>query len=258
MKKYRTNAIIRLYHQLGSPPSFYRISGYFLKWLLLFAMILTAIGLYDGLVLAPADYQQGDSFRIIYVHVPAAWMSMFIYVLMGIAALIALIWRMKVAEAVMIASAPIGAWFTLITLVTGSLWGKPMWGTWWEWDARMTSELILLFLYIGVMATYTAFSEDARKAARMAALVAVVGLVNIPIIHFSVEWWSSIHQGTTVSFIGESHITWDMLRPLLIMAVATKLYYGYSMLKRARIYLLETEQQKRWAQDVVMLAEKQS
>lgn len=252
MKKQRKNALVTFYHKLGSPPSFYRISGYFLKWLLLIAIILTGIGLYDGLVLAPADYQQGDSFRIIYVHVPAAWMSMLIYAIIGLSALIAIIWRMKVAEAVMMASAPIGAWFTLIALVTGSLWGKPMWGTWWEWDARMTSELILLFLYIGIMATYTAFSEDSRKAARLAALVAVVGLVNLPIIHFSVQWWSSIHQGTTVSLTGESHITWEMLRPLLFLAFATKLYYGYSMLKRARIFLLETEQQKRWVQTEIM------
>ena len=244
--------IVLLYHKLGSPPSFYRISGYFLKWLLLIAVILTGFGLYDGLVLAPADYQQGDSFRIIYVHVPAAWMSMFIYGFMGFTALIAIIWRMKVAEAVLLASAPIGAWFTLIALVTGSLWGKPMWGTWWEWDARMTSELILLFLYIGIMATYGAFADDSRKAARMVALVAIVGLVNLPIIHFSVKWWSSIHQGTTVSFMGESHITWEMLRPLLTMAVATKFYYGYSMLKRARIHLLETEQHKKWVQTLVL------
>ena len=251
MKQRKQNPIVKLYHQLGSPPSFYRISGYFLKWLLLFAVILTIAGLYDGLVLAPADYQQGDSFRIIYVHVPAAWMSMFIYAVMGITALIAIIWRMKVAEAVLMASAPIGAWFTFIALATGSLWGKPMWGTWWEWDARMTSELILLFLYIGIIATYGAFSEDSRKAARMSALIAVVGLVNLPIIHFSVTWWSSIHQGTTVSLTGESKITWEMMRPLLIMAFATKFYYGYSMLKRARIFLLETEQHKKWVQKEV-------
>ena len=248
MRNRKQNPIVKLYHQLGSPPSFYRISGYFLKWLLLLAFVLTAIGLYDGLVLAPADYQQGDSFRIIYVHVPAAWMSMFIYAVMGITALIAIIWRMKVAEAVLMASAPIGAWFTFIALATGSLWGKPMWGTWWEWDARMTSELILLFLYIGIIATYGAFSEDSRKAARMAALIAVVGLVNLPIIHFSVTWWSSIHQGTTVSLTDESKITWEMMRPLLTMAFATKFYYGYSMLKRARIFLLETEQHKKWVQ----------
>jgi len=252
MPKKWWEAIVLFYHKLGSPPSFYRISGYFLKWLLLIAIILAGIGFYDGLILAPVDYQQGDTVRIMYVHVSSAWMSMFIYAIMGICGLIAIIWRMKVAEAVLMASAPIGAWFTLITLLTGSLWGKPMWGTWWEWDARMTSELILLFLYIGIMATYTAFSEDARKAARMAALVAVVGLVNLPIIHFSVKWWSSIHQGTTVSLMGESKITWDMLRPLIYMAFATKFYYGYSMLKRARMYLLETESNKKWAQTIVM------
>jgi heme exporter protein C len=251
LRNRKQNPIVKLYHQLGSPPSFYRISGYFLKWLLLLAVLLTVAGLYDGLVLAPADYQQGDSFRIIYVHVPAAWMSMFIYAVMGITGLIAIIWRMKVAEAVLLASAPIGAWFTLIALVTGSLWGKPMWGTWWEWDARMTSELILLFLYIGVIATYGAFAEDSRKAARMAALIAVVGLINLPIIHFSVTWWSSIHQGTTVSLTSESKITWEMMRPLLTMAFATKFYYGYSMLKRARIFLLETEQHKKWVQNEV-------
>jgi heme exporter protein C len=251
LKQRKQNFIVKLYHQLGSPPSFYRISGYFLKWLLLLAFVLTIIGLYDGLVLAPADYQQGDSFRIIYVHVPAAWMSMFIYAIMGVSALIAIIWRMKVAESVLMASAPIGAWFTFIALATGSLWGKPMWGTWWEWDARMTSELILLFLYIGIIATYGAFADDSRKAARMAALIAVVGLVNLPIIHFSVTWWSSIHQGTTVSLTGESKITWEMARPLLIMAFATKFYYGYSMLKRARLFLLETEQHKKWVQHEV-------
>lgn len=252
MKKTRTNAIVTLYHKLGSPPHFYRIAGYFTPWLLLSAALLTIIGLYDGLVLAPADYQQGDSFRIIYVHVPSAWMSMFVYASMGIAGLITIIWRMKVAEAVMMASAPIGTWFTFIALATGSLWGKPMWGTWWEWDARMTSELLLLFLYIGIMATYSAFAEDHRKAARMAALVAVVGLINLPIIHYSVKWWSSIHQGTTVSLTGESKITWEMLRPLLTMAFATKLYYGYSLLKRARIHLLEAEQHKKWTQSLIM------
>jgi len=251
MKEQKTNAIVLLYHKLGSPPSFYRISGYFLKWLLLIAVILAGFGMYDGLVISPIDYQQFDSVRIMYVHVPAAWMSMFIYGIMGVSAIIAIIWRMKIAEAILLASAPIGAWFTFIALVTGSLWGKPMWGTWWEWDARMTSELILLFLYIGIMATHSAFAENSRKAARMAALIAVVGLVNLPIIHFSVKWWSSIHQGTTVSLLGESKMGWDMLRPLLTMAFAANFYCGYSMLKTERIYLLETEQQKKWVQNLI-------
>ncbi len=243
------NKLVKLYHTLGSPPSFYRIAGYFLTPLLLLALGLTAYGLVDGLFFAPIDYQQKDAYRIIFVHVPSAWMSMFIYAMMGIAAIMAFVWRMKVAEAVMMASAPIGAAFTVITLVTGMLWGKPMWGTYWDWDARMTSELILLFLYIGVMAMYAAFDDDPRKAARLTALVAIIGLVNLPIIHYSVEWWSSIHQKSSVKLTGSTGIKdWDMLRPLLVMAFATKFYYGYSMLHRARSYLLHTESQKQWAQ----------
>jgi len=242
------NAIVKFYHLMGSPPSFYKISGYFLPWLLILSLVLTAIGLYDGLVLASPDYQQGYSARIMYVHVPSAWMSMFVYFVMAIAGVITLVWRMKISEAVMMASAPIGAWFTLITLLTGSLWGKPMWGTWWEWDARMTSELLLLFIYIGIMAIYTAFSEDHRKAARLAALVTVVGVFNLVIIHYSVKWWSSLHQGTTISLTGDSKITWDMARPLISMAFATKFYYGYSMLKRARMHVLEVESQKKWVE----------
>lgn len=249
MKPYK--ALVKFYHMMGSPPTFYRISGYFLFWMLLLSVILGLIGLYDGFVLAPPDYQQSDSARIMYLHVPSAWMSMFIYLIMTIAGIVTIVWRMKVAEAVMMASAPIGAWFTLITLLTGSLWGKPMWGTWWEWDARMTSELLLLFIYIGIMATYSAFSEDSRKAARLAALVTVVGVFNIVIIHYSVKWWSSIHQGTTFSMTGDSKITWEMARPLITMAFATKFYYAYSMLKRARLYLLETEAHKKWVAETI-------
>lgn len=251
------NKLVKLYHKLGSPPSFYRISGYFLLPFLLLAVGLTAYGLIDGLFFAPTDYQQKDSYRIMFVHVPAAWMSMFIYAMMGIAAIMAFVWRMKVAEAVMIASAPIGAAFTVICLVTGMLWGKPMWGTYWDWDARMTSELILLFLYIGVLAMYAAFDDEPRKAARLTALVAIIGLVNLPIIHYSVYWWSSIHQGSSVSLTGGSGIKdWDMLRPLLVMAIATKFYYGYSMLHRARSYLLKTEAKKQWVAEAMGVSEK--
>ncbi len=250
------NKLIRLYHQIGSPPSFYQISGYFLKPLLSLAIVLFVYGLIDGLFFAPEDYQQKDAYRIMFVHVPSAWMSMFIYALMGLAALITFVWRIKVAEAVMMASAPIGAAFTVITLITGMLWGKPMWGTYWDWDARMTSELILLFLYIGVMAMYSAFDDDPRKAARLTALVVIIGLVNLPVIHYSVYWWSSIHQGSSVKIIGTSGIKdWDMLRPLLVMALATKFYYGYSMLHRARSYLLKTEYKKQWVHLILGLHE---
>ncbi len=244
------NRLVKLYHQLGSPPTFYRITGKWLPWLFWAGVLLMLWGLYDGLFVAPIDYQQRESFKISYIHVPAAWISMFIYLVMGISGFMALVWRMKVAEAILIASAPIGAIFTLLALVTGSLWGKPMWGTWWDWDARMTSELILLFLYIGVMATYNAY-DDPRKGARVAALVAVIGLVNLPIIHFSVEWWSTIHQASTVSLFGKQHIPWSMLRGWLLMAIGTKLYYGYSVLKRARLLLLETEKHTAWVQKVI-------
>ena len=232
---------------MGSPPFFYRVCGLFAPWFLLLAVGLTAWGLIDGLFFAPVDYQMKDAYRIIFVHVPAAWMSLFIYLLMGIAGLMAFVWRMKVAEAVMMASAPIGAGFTIISLATGMLWGKPMWGTYWDWDARMTSQLILLFLYIGVMAIYASYSQDTRKAARMAALVAIIGIINLIIIRYSVYWWSSIHQGASISLSeGSSIRSWDMLRPLLVMAIATKFYYLYSVCVRTRIFLMETEKNKQW------------
>ncbi len=247
------NRIVKFYHECGSPPSFYRITSHWLKPMLWLAIILTIYGLVDGLFFAPEDYQQGDSYRIIFVHVPAAWMSMFIYAIVGIAGIMTFVWRMKVAEAVMMASVPIGALFTAVTLLTGMLWGKPMWGTYWDWDARMTSELILLFLYIGVLGIYTAYDEDPRKAARLAALVAIIGLVNLPIIRYSVYWWTSIHQGSSVSLMGGSNgiKDWDMLRPLLVMALATKFYFIYSMLSRAQSYLLKTEQNKKWVQQAI-------
>jgi len=247
------NRIVKFYHEMGSPPSYYRITKHWLKPMLVLAVIFTLYGLIDGLFFAPEDYQQGDSYRIIFVHVPAAWMSMFIYAIVGIAGVMTFIWRMKVAEAVMMASVPIGALFTVITLLTGMLWGKPMWGTYWDWDARMTSELILLFLYIGVMGIYSAYDEDPRKAARLAALVAIIGLVNLPIIRYSVYWWTSIHQGASVSLMGGANgiKDWDMLRPLLVMALGTKFYYIYTMFSRSQYYLLKTEQQKNWVNQVI-------
>ncbi|MCF6301104.1 MAG: heme ABC transporter permease CcmC [Proteobacteria bacterium] len=241
------NKLLKFYYHLGSPPSYYRISGKLIPWMIIPAVALMVYGLIDGLFFAPPDYLQKDSYRIMFVHVPAAWMSMFVYAIVGFSGILAFVWRMKVAEAIMISSAPIGAGFTVIALVTGMLWGKPMWGTYWDWDARMTSELILLFLYIGVMAMYSAYSDDPRKAARLTALVAIIGLVNLPIIHYSVTWWSSIHQGSSISITGGSSIKdWDMLRPLLVMALGTKFYYLYSVLARSRLHLLETEMSKQW------------
>ncbi len=237
--------IMRFIYQLGSPPYFYALSGRLLPWLTGICLILLAAGLYGGLVLAPADYQQGDSFRIIYVHVPAAWMSLFVYMVMAFSGAMALIWRIKIAEIILINSAHIGAVFTFIALVTGSIWGKPMWGTWWVWDARLTSELLLLFLYLGVIALYSAI-DDKRKAARAVAILALVGVVNIPIIHYSVEWWSSLHQGPTVTKFDKPSIDTRMLIPLLLMAVAYKFLYAIVVLLRARNDLLWRERRSQW------------
>ena len=237
------------FHKLGSPKSFYRLSRALTPWLGALTLILLAVGLYWGLVVAPADYQQGDSYRIIFIHVPAAWLSMFAYMVMAVAGVIVLVWRMKVAEALMRASAPLGASFTLLALVSGSLWGKPMWGTYWVWDARLTSELILLFLYLGFMALQSAI-EDRRTAARAGAVLALVGVVNIPIIHYSVEWWSTLHQGPTVTKMDAPSITLDMLLPLLVMAVAFTLYYATVVLMRARCEILESEASTSWAREL--------
>ncbi len=242
--------MMRFIHRLASPKYFYDVSGRIVPWAGWTALILMLVGAYWGLVVAPPDYQQGDSFRIIYVHVPAAWMSLFIYVVMAGAGAIGLVWRIKLAEIVAISSAPIGASFTFLALVTGSLWGKPMWGTWWVWDARLTSELILLFLYLGVMALYGAV-EDKRTASRAAAILAIVGVVNIPIIHYSVEWWNTLHQGPTVTKLDKPSIALEMLWPLLIMALGFKLYYVATVLMRARVELLERERNSRWVQEMV-------
>ena len=237
-------------HRFASPPHFYRIASALIPWVAWgFAALLIA-GLYLGLVVAPPDYQQGESYRIIFVHVPSAWLSLFVYVVMAAAGAICLIWRIKLADVVAGASAPVGAAFTFLALVTGSLWGKPMWGTYWVWDARLTSELILLFLYFGYMALRAAI-EDSRTAARASAVLALVGVVNIPIIHYSVEWWNTLHQGATVTKFDAPSIHWSMLVPLLLMALAFKLYYLLVLLVRARSEVLERERSSAWVREVL-------
>jgi len=237
------------FHKFGSPPHFYRIAGKWIPWLTWIVLLLLAAGLYDGLIEAPPDYQQGDSYRIMFVHVPAAWMSLFIYVVMAVCGAIIIIWRMKLAEVVLISSAPIGASFTFLALVTGSLWGKPMWGTYWVWDARLTSELILLFLYLGVIGLHNAI-DDKRTAARAVAILALVGVVNIPIIHYSVEWWHSLHQGPTVTKFDKPSIHWSMLRPLLLMALAFQVYYVLALFHRCRAELLRRERNSKWVEEL--------
>jgi heme exporter protein C len=233
------------FHKLASPPHAYRISARLVPWFGWPAGILTAVGLYGGLVLAPADYQQGDGFRIVYVHAPSAWLSMFVYAVMAVSAAIGLIWRIKLAHAAAAASAPIGASFTFLALVTGAVWGKPMWGTWWVWDARLTSELILLFLYAGVMALRASI-DDRDRADRAAAVLAIVGVVNLPIIHYSVYWWNTLHQPATLTKIGKPSMAGDMLWPLLAMLLAFTLYYGAVLLIRLRAEILRRERDAAW------------
>ncbi|MBL8202432.1 MAG: heme ABC transporter permease [Chromatiales bacterium] len=238
------------FFKLASPPHFYALAGRLSYWLLVPAVVLLAIGAWGGLVLAPPDYQQGDAFRIIYVHVPSAYLSMMIYVTMATAGAIGLIWRIKLAHAVAASCAPIGASFTFAALVTGAVWGKPMWGTYWEWDPRLTAELILLFLYFGYMGLRGAF-ENLTQADRASAMLAIAGVVNVPIIHFSVIWWASLHQGPTLSKLEAPSISGDMLWPLLTMILAFTLFFLGILAMRVRAEVLEREVQSRWAEDVL-------
>ncbi len=236
-------------HKLASPRYFYDISGKWIPWLSGLTVITLLVGLYYGLVKAPPDYQQGESYRIMFIHVPAAWMSMFIYMLMALWSGINLIWNIKLADVMTVSSATLGASFTFLALMTGSLWGKPMWGAWWVWDARLTSELILLFLYLGYIALVAAI-EDRRTAARAGGVLILVGVVNIPIIHYSVEWWNTLHQGPTVTKLDKPSIHLSMLIPLLIMAVSFKLYYLTVVLMRARAEVLDRERRSAWVREL--------
>lgn len=238
------------FHRFGSPPHFYRIAGKLVPWFAVLAALACISGLIGGLVLAPSDYLQGEGYRIIYVHVPAAILSMMAYAVMALAAATALIWRMNVAYAVAASCAPIGASFTVIALITGSLWGRPMWGTYWVWDPRLTTELILLFLYLGYMGLRAAIEESSR-ADRASAVLAIVGVVNLPIIHYSVDWWNSLHQGHTLLKLGRPSMPASMYVPLIAMIFGFMLYFGAVLLVRARGEVLRRERTARWLLDVV-------
>lgn len=238
------------FYRLASPPFIYRTSAKLIPWFMTVAAICIVYGIVDGLAFAPPDYQQGDAFRIIYVHVPAAWMSLFCYTTLAVAGAIGLIWRIKMAYAAAAATAPIGASMTLLALVTGSLWGRPMWGTYWAWDPRLTSELILLFLYVGVMSLRSAF-EDPARGDRAAALLSIVGVVNVPIIHYSVVWWNSLHQGATVAKIGKPSIASSMLWPLLAMFVGFMCFYAAVLCMRLRGEVLSRERQSAWVREAI-------
>lgn len=239
----------RYLHRFGSPQYFYNFSGKLLPWLNIPLVLMLCYGLYAGLVLAPMDYQQKDAYRIIFVHVPSGWMSVFVWVFMAGNAAASLIWRTKISDILMVESAPAGALFTFLALATGSLWGKPMWGTYWDWDPRLTFELILLFMYLGFMALQSAI-ENRQLANRIGALFAIIGLVNVFLVHYSVKL-NSLHQGVTVAKMSGPSITTDMLVPLLVMAIAFKVYFFSNLLMRSRNALLEREQNSSWVQAMV-------
>jgi len=242
--------MMQFIHKYGSPKYFYQWSKGWQRWLTVITILLLGIGLYQGLFVAPTDYQQGESYRIIFIHVPAAWMSMFVYMSMAVSSIVALVWRIKVAEIVIGECAVIGASFTALALVTGMLWGKPMWGTYWVWDARLTSELVLLFLYFGVIALHGAF-EDPRTGAKAAAILAIVGIINIPIIKYSVEWWSTLHQPATVAKFDKPSMHLSMLIPLLVMAFAFKTYFLALLFSRTRSEVLAREKNTSWVKKVM-------
>ncbi len=241
----------KLYHKLGSPRWFYDISGKWLPWLALVCAGLLITGVVWGLAFAPADFKQGNSYRIIYIHVPASFIALAGYYIMAVAGAVTLIWRMKMADVVMRSCAPIGAAMTFLALVTGAIWGKPTWGTWWVWDARITSMLVLFFLYLGVIALSEAFTNrDAGSKA--SAVLALVGTVNIPIIYKSVDWWYSLHQPATLKITEESTMHPDMLYPLLIMISGFYLLYAVLLILNVRTEILSREHRTKWVKALVL------
>ena len=240
------------FHKLASPPHIYRLAAVFLPWFAWPAAAVIGLGLYLGLFVAPPDYQQGDGFRIIYVHAPAAWLSVLIYSMMAVAAAVGLIWRIKVAHAVAAAVAPVGAWFTVVALATGMLWGKPMWGTYWEWDPRLTAELLLLFLYLGYMGLRSGIDE-LQRADRASAVLAIVGIVNVPVIKYSVEWWNSLHQSPSVMKMARASMPASMLTPLLLMFLGFTLLYVALMLVRTAGRDLQRERSAHWLREALRL-----
>ncbi len=237
-------------HPYANPEVSYHFSGKLIPWLSALTIILLSIGITWALAFAPADYQQGDSFRIFYLHVPAASLSMGIYVGMAIAAFTSMVWQFKLADASAAAMAPVGAVFTTIALITGAAWGKPMWGTWWIWDARLTSELILLFLYLGVIALHNAF-EDKNLAGKAAGILTLVGVINIPIIKYSVEWWNTLHQGSTISKLDKPSMSIDMLWPFLFCFLGFALLVATIICIRFRSEILARNSIRPWVRALV-------
>jgi len=232
----------------SSPATFYRLAGWMAPWFFALALLLGIAGMYYGFAVAPTDAVQGEVYRVIFIHVPAAWMSMFLYFVMAVYSGVSLSFNTRLGAMMARAIAPTGAMMTFVALWTGAFWGRPTWGTYWAWDARMTSELVLLFLYFGYIALSNAF-DDPRRGDRAAALLALIGLVNLPIIYFSVHWWNTLHQGSTVKLTGTSmHVA--MLTGMLLMAFAFWMYSIGAALTRVRSIILERERRARWARSL--------
>ena len=236
--------------KFSSPTTFYPLAGRLARGSAWVAIALLLVGLYMSFFVAPTDYKQGEGYRIIFVHVPAAWMSMLIYLVMAGWSFLGLVFNTRLSSMMATALAPTGALFTFIALWTGAFWGKPMWGAWWVWDARLTSELILLFLYIGFIALHAAI-EDPRRADRASAILCLVGAVNIPVIHFSVKWWNTLHQGASVSVSSGSSMSAVMLTTMLIMTLGFWAYAIAVAMSRVRCIILERERDSRWVKDLI-------
>lgn len=238
------------FHRLGSPRWFYQKTSAWMPWLAFASLLLLVTGAVWGLGFAPQDAKQGNSYRIIFIHVPAAFLALAGYYIMAISGAVGLIWKIKLSYVVMRAAAPIGAALTFIALFTGALWGKPTWGSYWVWDARLTSMLLLFFLYIGVLALSRAFTRD-DVADKASAVLALVGTVNIPIIYKSVDWWFTLHQPASIKFTQSSSIHPSMFYPLLIMVVGFYCFYAWTLLAHSRVLVLQREWRTQWVQQLL-------
>ncbi|WP_341582204.1 heme ABC transporter permease [Marinobacter metalliresistant] len=242
----------QFFHKLGSPKWFFGIATRLMPWLLAGGILLLMAGIVWGLAFAPRDYLQGNSYRIIFIHVPTAFLAQSVYIMMAVAAVVTLVWRMKLADVFIKAVAPVGLVLTFLALFTGAVWGRPTWGTWWIWDARLTSMLILLFLYGGVIALDRAINDE-KSAARAVAILVLVGVVNIPIIKYSVEWWNTLHQPATFKLTEKPSMPPDMWVPLLLSVLGLYLLFGWLACLRMQTEILLREQRTRWVKEYVMV-----
>ncbi|PAV26440.1 heme exporter protein C [Tamilnaduibacter salinus] len=238
----------RVFHKLGSPKWFFGIASRLMPWLLAAGLCLLLAGLVWGLLFAPADFRQGDSYRIIFIHVPTAMLAQSVYIMMAVAGVVTLVWRMKLADVFVRSVAPVGLALTFLALFTGAVWGKPTWGTWWVWDARLTSMLVLLFLYAGAVALAKAI-EDEKLAARAVAILVVVGVINIPIIKYSVEWWNTLHQPATFKLTEKPTMPAEMWMPLLLSVLGLYLLFGWLACLRMQTAILLRERRTRWVRE---------